>query len=466
MHYLRHKRFFILSVIATISCLVGTIAHASTGSESAPTDVALIFLWLAIILIGAKIGGAVERLGQSAVLGELIYGIILGNIYLLGIHGLEPMRDNVIIHFLAQLGIVILLFQIGLESNINEMKKLGLRAFAVAVVGVVATFILGAYVAGPLLLPGASTSVYLFLGATLTATSVSISARVFKDLGKLGTPVANMVLGAAVIDDVLGLIILAVATAAFTIGIMSPVMVGLITLKAVSFLVGSIVLGQITAPYLGKLFAKIHTGIGMKFTLAISFGLVMAYLAQQIGLAPLIGAFAAGLILDPVHFHYFKDHHIVASIKKAMGNFDNKSKEHITNIINPYADRHIGDLIEPLAHFLVPVFFVMTGFAVNIIDFLDIKTIMIAIVLTIIAIIGKLAAGLAAGKGNRLVVGVGMIPRGEVELIFAVTGKSLGLFSDQIFSAIVLMVILTAVIVPPILSILLKKGEQANLATT
>jgi Kef-type K+ transport system membrane component KefB len=444
--------------------LVGpTIAFATTENDlsSIPTT-GLVFLWLAIILIGAKIGGAIEKLGQSAVLGELLYGIILGNLALIGFSWFEPIRHNEIIRFLADLGIVILLFQIGLESNISEMKKLGTRAFVIAVVGVVATFILGTYIAGPLLLPGLPASFYMFLGATLTATSVSISARVFKDLGKINTKEAQLVLGAAVIDDVLGLIVLAVATAMITAGAIAPTTVGLIIIKAVSFLIGAIVLGQIIAPYLGKMFAKIHTGIGMKFTLAISFGLILAYLAEQIGLAPIIGAFAAGLILDPVHFHYFKDHKIVRDIKNNLEKFDTESKEHLLNVISPYANRHIDDLIEPLAHFLVPIFFVMTGFAVNLANLLNLQTIILALGLTLIAIVGKLLAGFAAGKNNKLVVGVGMIPRGEVELIFAVTGKNLGIFNDQVFSAIVLMVILTAILVPPVLSFLLKTPTKTN----
>lgn len=464
MHYFRRRYFLILLALGLIGLVTSTSALASTTEVTGSTPVALVFLWIALILIGAKIGSIVEKFGQSAVLGELLYGIVLGNLTLIGFAWLEPIRTNEIINFLAQLGIVILLFQIGLESNIAEMKKLGGRAFAVALVGVVATFILGAFVAGPLLLPTAPISLYLFLGATLTATSVSISARVFKDLGRLGTKEANLVLGAAVIDDILGLIILAVATATLTMGVLNPWTVGIISLKAIVFLLGSIVIGQVLAPHLGRLFAKIHTGIGMKFTIAVCFGLIMAYLASLIDLAPLIGAFAAGLILDPVHFHYFKDQHIVTSLKQAMKKFDRKTTAHLDRIITPYADRHISDLVEPLVHFLVPIFFVMTGFSVRLTDFFSLQTLGIALALTVIAIIGKLVAGLVAGKADKLIVGVGMIPRGEVELIFAITGKSLGLFSDQMFSAIVLMVILTAIVVPPTLSYLIKRSNRSAIA--
>src|SRR3989338_4068381 len=191
-----------------------------------------------------------------------------------------------LLKLLAELGVIILLFQIGLESNIQKMAKVGVSAFLVAIVGVVVPFVLGTYVVGPYLMPGLPSTGYLFLGAALTATSVRITARVFKDLGKLQTPEAQIVLGAAVIDDVIGLIILAVVSAIATAGTVSGITIALITGKAVAFLVGAIVLGMLFAPYMGRIFSTIHTGVGMKFTLAIAFGLLLASAAQAIGLAP------------------------------------------------------------------------------------------------------------------------------------------------------------------------------------
>ena len=178
---------------------------------------ATTFLWIAVILIIAKTSSFIERIGQPPVLGELIAGVVVGNLALLGINVFEPIKRDPIIAFLAELGVVILLFQIGLESNIQKMRAVGMRAFLVAIVGVIAPFILGTYVAGPLLLPSLNFNAYLFLGATLTATSVGITARVFRDLGKLQTKEAQIVLGAAVIDDVLGLVILGVISAIFTL---------------------------------------------------------------------------------------------------------------------------------------------------------------------------------------------------------------------------------------------------------
>src|SRR3989339_1478176 len=313
------KKFFLFCLVFGI--LIAGVSLASSGggeSSQITADIVPALFWIAVVLIAAKVSGLIERFGQPSVLGELIIGVVLGNLYLLGFHFFEPIKINTYFPFLAELGVIILLFQVGLESNISQMKKVGVRALMVATVGVILPFIFGTYIVGPWLLPGLSSNAYLFLGATLTATSVGITARVFKDLGKLQIPEAQIVLGAAVIDDVMGLIILAVVSAIVTVGAVSLGVVGWIVAKAILFLVGAVVLGQILAPILSKNFAKIHTGVAMKFSIAISFGLVMAFLAGFIGLAPIVGAFAAGLVLDPVHFKYFKDPKIVSDVKKAI----------------------------------------------------------------------------------------------------------------------------------------------------
>lgn len=443
-----------------VSLIFGSYAWASSDSAGAGEhSAALTFLWIAVILIMAKISSLVEKLGQPSVLGELVIGVIMGNLALLGIAIFEPIKHDVIIAFLSELGVVVLLFQIGLESNIQKMKQVGVRAFLVACVGVVAPFVLGTYLVGPWVLPGLSSTAYLFLGAALTATSVGITARVFQDLKKLQIPEAQIVLGAAVIDDVLGLIILAIVSAIATIGSVSLGMIGWITAKAILFLVGSIVIGQLVAPLLGRAFAKIHTGVGMKFTLAISFGLVFAYLAQKIGLAPIVGAFAAGLILDPVHFSYFKDPHVVNDVKDAADSLDDTAKNQILHAIEPHAERHVEDLIQPLGMFLVPIFFVVTGMNVKLETMFNLPIMLTALAITAVAFVGKIVSGLVAGKVNKYIVGFGMIPRGEVGLIFAMIGKSLNVISDEIFSVIIIMVILTTLLTPPILTYLLKKHQ-------
>ncbi len=434
-------------------------AFAEEGAAVSHGAAAVTFLWIAVLLVLAKVGSLVERFGQPAVLGELVMGVILGNLSLVGIHVFDVVKQDTIITFLAELGVVVLLFQIGLESNIGKMFKVGMRALMVATVGVVLPFVLGTYLVGPWALPGLSANAYLFLGAALTATSVGITARVFKDLGKLQSSEAQIVLGAAVIDDVMGLIILAVVSAIVQEGGVSAMTVGLITGKSILFLVGAIVLGQLLAPLLGRIFSLIHTGVGMKFTLAISFGLFVSYLAHLIGLAPIVGAFAAGLVLDPVHFRYFKDPRVVTDIKEALAGADAKVKALVNEAVEPHAHRHIEDIIEPLGLFLIPIFFIMTGMAVDLETLFDTTILLSALAITAAAFVGKIASGLVAGKVNKAIVGFGMVPRGEVGLIFASIGMSLGVVTGQMYSVIVAMVILTTLCTPPILTFLLKKSK-------
>ncbi len=451
---------FLLGLIIFIPFITFASEQADEGGGHAAF--AVVFLFLAVIVLSAKIGGLVEKIGQPPVLGELIVGIILGNLALLGWHFFEGLKTNEFVHFLSELGVVILLFQIGLESNLQEMKKVGVKALVVAVLGVVAPFVLGTYIVGPYFFPGQSFNTYLFLGATLTATSVGITARVFKDLKKIKTKEAKIVLGAAVIDDVLGLLILAVVSAIVAVGTVSLGEVGVISAKAIVFLVGSIIIGILIAPTLGKYLSKIHSGIGMKVGLALVFCLTFAYLAAEVGLAPIVGAFAAGLVLDPVHFKWFKAPHFVDRLRGICDRLaGHQCQEELEREVNHFRDRHIEDLIEDIAHFLVPIFFVYTGMQVDLRTFLDPKVLVLALVVTVAAFIGKLICGLGTGKGiNRWIVGIGMAPRGEVGLIFASVGAALGVVTPSIYSVIVIMVIVTTLVPPPILAVLLKKMKD------
>lgn len=448
----------IVFLFLTLFLIAANFVTASSGDDNGH-GAATILLWIALLLLVAKSAGLVEKFGQPAVLGELVAGVILGNLVLLGISFFEPVKTDKFIAFLSELGVIFLLFQVGLESNIAQMKKVGAKAFLVAIIGVVCPFILGTYIVGPLLFPGLSNNAYLFLGAALTATSVGITARVFKDLNKLGTPEAQIVLGAAVIDDVIGLVILAVVSAIATVGAISAGAVGFIFFKAAAFLTGAILLGRILAPFFGKMFSKINTGTGMKFTLAVFFALVFAYVSGTMGLAPIVGAFAAGLILDPVHFRFFKKPEVAESLIASSENLPRANKKEIEKIAHRHAEKHVEDLMEPLGHFLIPIFFIFTGMQVNLLSLFNLKILIVAAGITLVAILGKYAAGFFAGKVNKHIVGFGMVPRGEVGLIFASMGIALGVISQELFSVIVAMVIFTTLFTPPVLAYLLKRHK-------
>jgi Kef-type K+ transport system membrane component KefB len=419
-------------------------------------------LWLVIIILAARLFAPLaERVGFPAVLGELLLGVVLGNLGLFGFHYFDGIPRDPIIMFMAELGVIILLLQIGLETRLGDLVSVGARASMVGTVGIVIPFSLGAFVVGPLLLPGLDFNAYLFLGATLAATSVGITGRVFRDLGKLKMPEARVVLGAAVIDDVLGLVILAVVSSLVQVGKVSVGEVALIIGEAVAFLGGSIVIGRAIAPRLLRWLSQLDSSHSMLFSIVLVVGLFLAWLAHAIGLAPIIGAFAAGLLFEPVFLKEFETPKLVQDLEPLLGPDMNPERRAAMNkVLTRHTSHQHEHMIEPIGYFFVPVFFVLTGMQVDLTVLADPKVVMVALGITVVAVIGKLASGFAAGKGmNPWLVGWGMVPRGEVGLIFAMVGKQLGVMTEAMFSDIVIMVILTTLITPPILTVLLRRQK-------
>jgi len=384
-----------------------------------------LFVILATMLVAAKLlGELAERIGQPAVLGELIAGVILGG-SVLGVVPTEGAAGEVV-HVFAELGVVLLLFEIGLETDLREMFRVGPASLSVASVGVMLPFVLGflywAYV--PHAAGGGATDLTtaaIFVGATLTATSVGITARVLSDLQQMSSPEARIIIGAAVIDDVLGLVSLA------------PSGVLRIFAVAVGFLVVAVLLGRFLAPHLFDLVVRMRVRYVL-LVFAIAFALGLAALAALAGSALIIGAFAAGLILS------------------GTNQFDTIERE-----------------VRPVASIFAPIFFVSVGASVNL-DLLDptregaAGLLGVAAILTLLAIAGKLVAGWAAPwlRFRRLVVGVGMVPRGEVGLIFADIGRRAGILNEAVFGAILLMVMATTFVAPPALKALFGSPSPAD----
>ena len=413
------------------------VSEGSGGSVAHGLD-PLALAGVALILIVAKLGGeAFERAGQPAVLGELVSGILLGNLTLLGFHGLDFLKANEVIAALAEIGVIILLFEVGLESNLGEMLEVGWSSLLVAIAGVVAPFFLGWAVAA-YFMPHEARLVHLFIGATLCATSVGITARVLKDMGRLQSRESRIILGAAVIDDVLGLLLLAVVAgaikAAVTGAALSAPDVTLIAIKAVAFLLGALLFGRYVAPRIFHGAGRFESR-GVLLALSFAFCFALAWAASLVELAPIVGAFAAGLALDEVHFETFQE----------------RGKQDLQR------------LITPVSTILVPIFFVLMGLRVDLRAFARLDLLGFALALTLAAIVGKQVCSLAvAERGlNRLAVGFGMIPRGEVGLIFAGIGATLWLpdsagrsepvINAGTFGVVVIMVIVTTLITPPAL---------------
>ena len=378
-----------------------------------------LLLALVAIFVAAKLFGEIaERLGQPAVLGELAGGVIIG---VSGLGLVDP--HDVTIHLLSELGVILLLFVIGLETDLRKLMQVGGSAAAVAVVGV-ALPLIGGFALGELL--GYPAMVSVFLGAALTATSVGITARVLSDLGHLKDDESQVVLGAAVVDDIIGLVLLTVVGTLAQGGELTPLGVGRIVLVAFGFVILAIVIGSQLAPRLIRAIDRIEMHRGLFFA-AIVFAFVLAYIADRVGSAIIIGSFAAGLVLARTH-----------------------------------RGREIEREVHDVAQFFIPIFFVVVGAAVDVrslnpFDAGSRRFLLIGLALTAVGVIGKVAAGFVVWKKGlrRIVIGVGMIPRGEVGLIFAQIGLTSKLISGGLYSAVALMVMLTTFITPPLLRRLL-----------
>lgn len=447
---------FPLFIILLLTPIIPVVA---SSFESDASYFSQTFLWLAVILLFSKLASLITRLGIPMVLAELMTGVILGNLSLIGINYFVPLQTNVIIHFLAELGVVILLFQIGLESNVKDMIKTGKKSFLVALSGLFISFTAISFFFGPLILPGYEKNAYYILGLAIATTSVGISARVFKDLGKIKSIEAKIALGSAVLDDIFGLVLLSIIQGIIQENAISLTAISLIIFKSTLFFLITIGFGHLLAENISKLFSQIQTGIGMKFTLVISFALLFASLATTLGLAPIVGAFAAGLVLDNVVFKYFKDPHIVTDIKSCIQKESKSIKTRINKVLSPHSHRHIEDIIEPISFFLVPIFFVYSGLQVNLSSLLNFNTIVLALAITGISILTKYVSGLFAGKGiKKSIIGWGMVPRGEVAIIAATLGLTLGVIDDQLFSIIIILVTLTSLITPMVLQRVMSKA--------
>ena len=416
--------------------LIGLLFGASlllTGAEGQGDLIRSLLLALAILLPVAKLAGwGVEQLRQPPVLGELLAGVILGNLSLIGINELDYLKTDLGLEILASLGVILLLFEVGLDSSLGDLLKVGLSSFFVGTIGVIAPFALGWFVSA-LFLSEQSPYLHTFIGATLCATSVGITARVLQDINKINSREARIILGAAVIDDVLGLVILAIISGLISgvdtgTGMAASAILWLVT-KVALFLAGSLVLGVFFVPRVMRQVAKAKSQ-GMLFTFSLAFCFLLSYLGTLIGLASIVGAFAAGLILEGVPF------------EELLGE-DERSPE---------------DMLHPLSSFLVPIFFLQMGVKIDLASFFQVEVMSLALALTFVAIIGKQLCGLGAlEKGlNRLTIGFGMVPRGEVGLIFAGVGLTLSMggqpiINGDIFAAILVMVIVTTLITPPLL---------------
>ncbi|MBA2655508.1 MAG: cation:proton antiporter [Tatlockia sp.] len=437
--------------------------------------IAPIILWVTLVFFFAVIGRYLaEYFNQPSVLGELLMGVIVGNLcYFFGLdlvvvlregpsiftimrdlladiplieavnksipngfyakqvisalsssQGIDLIKVAYVLDIFSRYGVIFLLFKVGLETSVEELRHTGKEALLVALIGVIAPIILGFAVAF-WLIPEAGYNAHLFVAATLSATSIGITARVLTDMKKMRTREAKTILGAAMIDDILGLIVLAVVSSMVISGVVDPLMVLQIIMSAALFFAGVLLIG----PWLIRKAVHCFRFLALwelKLFIAFTFVMLLAWLATLVHLATIIGAFAAGLIL---HDEFFNSPEWSAA-----------------------PSQKIKTLIAPLEAILAPLFFMLIGIQVKLETFMDWQVLLMTSGLLVAAILGKLLSGFGGStKDDRLLIGIGMLPRGEVGLVFASIGRTLGVMSDQLFTAVILMIIVTTFIAPILL---------------
>ena len=401
--------------------LLPGLALANGVSETFTQTSLLLIL---MITLADVCGFIFERLGMAEILGEIYAGIMLGNLALLGIDFdlSNLLRSSEFMVYSSELALVLLLFLVGLESDMRDLLRVGRNAVAVAVTGVVLPVLLG-LAAGAVLGYGMGVEGW-FVGAMLAATSVGITAKLLGDNGLVNTNSARVILGAAVIDDVVGILLLAVLASVVVSGEVSALELLWIVAKALLFFAGALLVGQKFMPGVIHIISlNKHSSVWTGFALCLA--LAFAQLAHFAGLAPLIGAFMAGLILDDVDF----------------------------KVGDALQKHRLEELVKPISDIMITIFFVGIGAQVQLQALLEPQVLLIIIVLTVVAIVSKGAAGyMVRGKDfDRPGIGFGMIPRGEVGLVFAAFAFSHNVFSADLYSALVLVVLLTTLVGPLLL---------------
>ncbi|HHP7229370.1 MAG TPA: cation:proton antiporter [Xenococcaceae cyanobacterium] len=438
--------------------LLATATESET--ENSSLVLAGVLLSLVIIYFASKLGGEIcARINLPPVLGELVGGVLVGVSafrllvfpeggctaedslivsFLQQTAGLTPDATNSVfaaqsevISLLSELGVIILLFEIGLESDLKELIRVGPQAAIVAVVGVVAPFAAGT--AGLVYLFGVPAVPAIFAGAALTATSIGITAKVLAELGQLTSKEGQIIIGAAVLDDILGIVVLAVVASLVKTGEIEITSIVILIISAGAFLIGSIVVGRLISPFIVGLVNEMKTR-GQVLLTGLIFAFALSYIATVIDLEAILGAFAAGLILAET----------------------DKRQE-------------LEEQVLPVADILVPIFFVCVGAKTDLSVLnptvpSNREGLIIAAFLIIVAIVGKVITGFTLfGQDslNKLAIGVGMIPRGEVGLVFAGVGSASGALSEATEAAIIMMVILTTFVAPPLLRLVFQEPEVA-----
>lgn len=423
-------------------CLLILFASSTYASGipevSAPQNRILL---LSLLVVASIFSLVASKYRQSTVLGQLVIGTLIGVLAHFHIAVFADLIKNEGLELIAQLGSIFLLFEIGLESDFRDLKNAGKHGVLVALIGAIIPFCLGYFLVTPYIIGSRSHNLALFIGGILAVTSTGVSVSVFKELGIIRQKACQIVLTASVIDDIIGLVLLSVITATVNLGSVDGQFLFAISAKVISFfvicyIIAKYILPKVLIPQLSRL----GTGENITTLFIVAVCFMMSWFAETIGLTGIIGAFFAGLILNQKNF--------LAQGLLPTPNY----KEHNQGLIN---------LILPLGRIFTPIFFVYAGMQIDLVNIFNIKTIVIAILISIVAIIGKLSCCITIPKNiNRLVVGFGMVPRGEIGIIFAITALNIEMINNNLFTTLLLVIVITSIVTPVALNRLVRKQEN------
>ena len=406
-----------------------------------------IYLWLVIFIFLTRGLSIVKKIGFPIIIGEILAGVIIAQSHILGPHP----ESNSIVRFLSDFGAVILMFEVGLESKLNDLLRNFKRGIKLAVIGTFLSFGAG-FLISISLISNYNIFQALLLGTITAATATGISAKTFKELGLIKTKEVKVVLVASILDEVITIL---------CFGIISPIIIQ----RKLNFLTFYFTLFQIIlfflfssffaikiTPILTKWSTKINPGINMKIGVLLLVCFLFAYISYLLGMATVIGAFAAGLILDQVYFNSFSKSHFLKNLELIKNKIDDIDiRNNLNKIIKKEHDENLQELLKPISHLFVPLFFISIGLQIDLNDLFNLRTLCFCIIILSLSLISRILSGFLVGEStslNKMIIGLGMTPVGEAGLIFAMFGKENNLINNSIFTAIVACVIIASILTP------------------
>lgn len=447
-----------LTLFVILAIGISLAGFALETTQFATDFTPAIYLWFTLAIMMSRGLAIVKKIGLPIVTSEILAGIVLGNLHFFGIYTFTGMENNEIVRFLAEIGAMILMFEIGLQTQLEDITSKLTSGLKIALFGTVLTFV-GGYFITDLFYPQSSNGTKILLGLISAATATGISGKVFKDLKILNTVEVKTVLTASLIDEVLSILCFAVLSGVLISGKISLNQLMISATKTTGFFFLSITLGSRLTPLLTRYSIKIHAGISMKIGVLFMICTFYTWLAAELGLAPVIGAFIAGLIINPEYFKNFSQAKFLRDFKSiADHTSDENARNQIIKTVTMYEIRSLDELIKPLSNIFVPFFFTYIGLIFHLDDLLDISVILVALALISVTLLGRIISGYSEHSHlNKFVIGLGMTPIGEAGLIFTITGSQLGLISDELISSIVLALVSITILAPVMLKFVVHK---------